>query len=107
MPEPRPLPGWLGFAHAVPVAEVEMPELDLDPVTWEEQRQLALDLLENDDWIARTPLGYVITRYDDATAMLRDDRWYSAIGLIADMQGYDDPDFRQALKPQHPGHGRR
>ena len=80
---------------AVPVAEVEMPELDLDPVTWEEQRQLALGLLENGNWIARTPLGYVITRYDDATAMLRDGRWYSAIGLIADMQGYDDPDFRQ------------
>ncbi|WP_428116950.1 cytochrome P450 [Candidatus Poriferisodalis sp.] len=80
---------------AVPVAEVEMPELELDPVTWEEQRQLALGLLENGNWIARTPLGYVITRYDDATAMLRDGRWYSAIGLIADMQGYDDPDFRQ------------
>ena len=80
---------------AVPVADVEMPELDLDPVTWEEQRQLLLGLLEDHDWIARTPLGYVITRYDDATAMLRDDRWYSAIGLIADMQGYDDPDFRR------------
>ena len=80
---------------AVPVVDVEMPELDLDPVTWEEQRQLLLGLLEDHDWIARTPLGYVITRYDDATAMLRDDRWYSAIGLIADMQGYDDPDFRQ------------
>ena len=80
---------------AVPVADVEMPELDLDPATWEEQRQLALGLLENGNWIARTPLGYVITRYDDATAMLRDDRWYSAIGLIADMQGYDDPDFRR------------
>ena len=80
---------------AVPVADVEMPELDLDPATWEEQRQLTLGLLENGNWIARTPLGYVITRYDDATAMLRDDRWYSAIGLIADMQGYDDPDFRR------------
>ena len=80
---------------AVPVAEVDMPDLELDPVTWEEQRQLALGLLENGNWIARTPLGYVITRYDDATAMLRDGRWYSAIGLIADMQGYDDPDFRQ------------
>lgn len=80
---------------AVPVADVEMPEAELDPVTWEEQRQALLDLLENDDWIVRTPLGYVITRYDDATAMLRDDRWHSAIGLIADMQGYDNPDFRR------------
>ncbi len=80
---------------AVPVAEIEMPELDLDPVTWEEQRQLLVDLLEGGNWIARMPLGYVITRYDDATAMLRDDRWYSAIGLIADMQGYDNPDFRR------------
>ncbi len=80
---------------AVPVAEVDMPDLELDPVTWEEQRQLALGLLENGNWIARTPLGYVITRYDDATAMLRDGRWHSAIGLIAEMQGYDNPDFRR------------
>ncbi|WP_420621704.1 cytochrome P450 [Candidatus Poriferisodalis sp.] len=80
---------------AVPVADVEMPELDLDPVTWEEQRRLLVDLLEDHNWIARTPLGYVITRYDDATAMLRDDRWYSAIGLIAEMQGYDNPDFKR------------
>lgn len=80
---------------AVPVADVDMPELELDPVTWQQQRRLAIDLLEAGDWIARTPLGYVITRYDDATAMLRDGRWHSAIGLIAEMQGYDNPDFKE------------
>ena len=80
---------------AVLVADVEMPELELDPVTWEEQRHLLIKLLEAGDWIARTPLGYVITRYEDATAMLRDGRWHSALGLIADMQGYDNPEFRE------------
>ncbi|WP_419944445.1 cytochrome P450 [Candidatus Poriferisodalis sp.] len=80
---------------AVQVADVDMPEMELDPTTWKEQRQALLKLINSGDWIARTPLGYVITRYDDATAMLRDDRWYSAIGLIADMQGYDHPDFRR------------
>ncbi|WP_419842905.1 cytochrome P450 [Candidatus Poriferisodalis sp.] len=80
---------------AVPVADVDMPELELDPVSWEDQRQMLLGLLESGEWIARTPLGYVIAGYDDAAAVLRDGRWHSAIGLIADMQGYDNPEFRQ------------
>ena len=77
------------------VADVEMPEVEFDPVTWEEQRQLLIGLLEAGDWIARTPLGYLITRYEDATAMLRDGRWHSALGMIANMLNYDNPEFRR------------
>ncbi len=80
---------------AVPIADVEMPEVELNPMTWQDQRQELVDLLEAGEWIARTPLGYVITGYDDAAAMLRDGRWHSAIGLIAEMQGYNDAEFRQ------------
>jgi len=37
-------------------------------------------------WIARGMFGYNILHYDDVVAFLRDKRWYSAVGLISDMQ---------------------
>ncbi len=80
---------------AVPVAEVEMPEIGLDADASEAQRRAALTDLAARTWIARTPLGYVITRHADVTAMLRDRRWFSAIGLIAQMQGVDDPEWNR------------
>ena len=80
---------------AVPVAEVDMPEIGLDADGSEVQRRAALTDLAARTWIARTPLGYVITRHADVTAMLRDRRWFSAIGLIAQMQGVDDPEWNR------------
>ncbi len=80
---------------AVPVAEVDMPEVGLDADASEVQRRAALTDLAARTWIARTPLGYVITRHADVTAMLRDRRWFSAIGLIAQMQGVDDPEWNR------------
>lgn len=80
---------------AVPVAEVDMPEIGLDADASEVQRRAALTDLAARTWIARTPLGYVITRHADVTAMLRDRRWFSAIGLIAQMQGVDDPEWNR------------
>ena len=80
---------------AVPVAEVDMPEIGLDADGSETERRAALTDLAARTWIARTPLGYVITRHADVTAMLRDRRWFSAIGLIAQMQGVDDPEWNR------------
>ena len=80
---------------AVLVADVDMPEVSLDPEVGEDDRRVALTKLAANHWIARTPLGYVITRHDDVTAMLRDRRWHSALGLIAQMQGVDDPEWNR------------
>ena len=80
---------------AVPVAEVDMPEIGLDADGSETERRAALTDLATRTWIARTPLGYIITRHADVTAMLRDRRWFSAIGLIAQMQGVDDPEWNR------------
>ncbi len=44
-------------------------------------------------WIVRNPFGFTILRYDDVVAVLRDKRWHSASGRIAEMMGIDDPEF--------------
>ncbi len=80
---------------AVPVADVEMPEVGLEVDGSEIERRAVLTELAKRTWIARTPLGYLITRHADVTAMLRDKRWFSALGLIAAMQGIDDPEWNR------------
>lgn len=72
-----------------------MPELGPLAATWEGERRALLEFHSNGDWIVRSPLGYVITRYDDVKTILRDDRWRSALGLVTDMHGSDDPELKR------------
>jgi cytochrome P450 len=40
-------------------------------------------------WLARTPLGFSLTRYQDSVACLRDRRFHSALSLIPQMAGVE------------------
>src|SRR3546814_15083434 len=42
-------------------------------------------------WLARVPLGYAVTRYEDVTAVLRDRRFHSALSLLPQMSGIEGP----------------
>lgn len=42
-------------------------------------------------WLARAPMGYALPRYEDCTAILRDGRWYSALAVLNQTRGIDDP----------------
>jgi cytochrome P450 len=82
---------------AVPVHELELPEVELIDL----ERQEALDVLaeaRRGHWLARTPMGYMVTRHDDVTAILRDKRFLSALSLITQMQGVDDSRFMERRK---------
>jgi len=77
---------------AVSVHELELPEVDLNGL----ERDAALTVLADArrrHWLARTPLGYVLTHHEDVTAMLRDKRFLSALSLIPEMAGVDDEEF--------------
>ena len=50
-------------------------------------------------WLARTPLGYSITRYEDAVSILRERRFWSALRLIPRMAGIDDGDYLEDRRP--------
>ncbi|MFZ9629742.1 MAG: cytochrome P450, partial [Ilumatobacteraceae bacterium] len=49
--------------------------------------------LPHDAWLARSPFGYAVWRYDDAVAILRDKRWHNASGRIAELMGVTDEEF--------------
>jgi cytochrome P450 len=77
---------------AVLVHDLELPEVELIDL----ERQQALAVLaeaREGHWLARTPAGYMVTRHEDVTAILRDKRFLSALSLITEMAGVDDSRF--------------
>lgn len=68
-----------------------LPALDASVSIAEEDAMLAE--LAREHWIARSTFGYALLRYEDVRAVLRDKRWHSAAGRIAEMYGLADSDF--------------
>ena len=50
-----------------------------------------MERARREHWLARTPLGYVLTRHQDVTAILRDRRFHSALSQLPQMIGVDSP----------------
>ena len=69
------------------VSELELPYLDAGEIESREERLAALATARDTHWLARSPLGYAITRHEDVTSLLRDRRWHSAVRLIRQMNG--------------------
>jgi cytochrome P450 len=46
-----------------------------------------------ESWLARNEIGYTVLTYDSVMGILRDKRWHSATGLVAQMQGISDDAF--------------
>src|SRR5688500_1099683 len=68
------------------VHELDLPEVDL--IGLDRADALAVfAAAQREHWLARTPLGYVVTRYDDVHSLLRERRFHSALSMIADTAG--------------------
>ncbi len=78
---------------ATSVHELGLPELDVTRTDERDVRLAEFERVRAEHWLARGPLGYVVTSYEDIVAILRDRRFHSAVGLIAEMQGVDDPEW--------------
>lgn len=59
--------------------------------------ELSRDIADK-SWIARSLLGYGVFRHEDVSAILRDRRWHSAVGLMADLNPYTTQDFKRRRK---------
>ena len=72
-----------------PVHELDLPEIEMMGL----ERGVALDAARaaaEKHWLARMPLGYTVTRYEDVVAILRDRRFHSAVSLVTQMSGAED-----------------
>ncbi len=48
---------------------------------------------QSQHWLARTDMGFAVTRYDDVTAILRDKRFHSALSILPQMNGLPESDY--------------
>src|SRR6476469_1895816 len=70
----------------VSVHDLDLPEIEL--IDLDRDEALAVFAAARDrHWLARTPLGYAVSRYDDVMAILRERRFHSAIAMITEMAG--------------------
>jgi cytochrome P450 len=90
--------------------ELELPSLNtlgLDRV----EAMEAVEAARAQHWLARTEMGYSVMRLDDVTAILRDQRFHSALSVLPSMEGLDaerfPPSRRQSiLTMEGDGHAR-
>ena len=78
---------------ASPVSDLTLPAI---PVLMDQSRSDRLALLRDtakDSWLARNEIGYTVLTYESVMGILRDKRWHSATGLVAQMQGISDDAF--------------
>lgn len=87
-----------GLVMATPVQELELPLVDLMEGTGREEGRALLAAAREEHWLARTPFGYVVTRYEDVAAILRDRRFHSGLALLAEMTGLSDDEFLQSRR---------
>jgi len=68
------------------VDQLELPYLNTEGM---ERRDAlaAMDVVRETHWLARTDMGYCVTRHEDVTAILRDKRFHSALSMLPQMQG--------------------
>jgi cytochrome P450 len=93
-----------------PVHELDLPEIDLFGLDRDEAKARFAEASAQ-HWLARMPLGYSVMRHDDVVALLRDRRFHSAIGMLAQMSGVSDDDLsgrqqRSILAMEGDPHGR-
>lgn len=82
---------------AISAHELELPSYD--PTGLDRDQRLALIASARTlHWLARTPLGFAVTRFEDAAAILRDRRFHTALSLIPELQGVD-PSYLEERRP--------
>ena len=74
------------------VHDLELPEVDLIGLERDEATA-ALEAARERHWLARTPMGYIVTRHADVTGILGERRFHSALSLLPQMSGVDDPEL--------------
>ncbi len=92
------------------VSTLDLPYLDTIGL----ERREAVDAIaeaRSQHWLARTDLGYSVTRLQDVTAILRDQRFHSALSIIErspELQGtdYRGPRGESILTMEGEGHAR-
>lgn len=78
---------------ATPVQELELQHLPYLVGQSRQERQQFLRTAAQGHWLARNDIGYTVLTYESVMGILRDKRWHSATGLVAQIRGVTDEAF--------------
>ena len=73
--------------------DLQIPKVPLIMDQQRSDRHALLRGIAKDSWLARTDIGYSVLTYESVMGILRDKRWHSATGMIAQLQGITDEAF--------------
>ena len=73
--------------------DLQIPKVPLIIDQQRSDRHALLREIAKDSWLARTDIGYSVLTYESVMGILRDKRWHSATGMIAQLQGITDEAF--------------
>jgi cytochrome P450 len=95
---------------ATSVHELDLPAVDTLGLERDEALAVIAGAREQ-HWLARTPLGFALTRHDDCVSLLRDRRFHNALSLLRQMNGLEpdesaDPRRQSILAMEGEDHAR-
>ncbi len=88
------------------VYELDLPNVDTVGMGRDEALA-AIAEARSRHWLARTPLGFSLSRQEDCVSLLRDRRFHNALSLLRQMNGMEPDDDRGPAPPVHPVDGGR
>ena len=68
------------------VHELDLPVVDTTGMDRDEALAVVAEARDR-HWLARTPMGYSVSRHDDCVSLLRDRRFHNALSLLRQMSG--------------------
>lgn len=79
-----------GRPMAALVSELDLPTVEGDRLNAGPDTRTVVADLAAQNWMAKSPFGYVLLRHEDCVAVLKDRRWYSATRLLAELNEITD-----------------
>jgi cytochrome P450 len=73
--------------------DLQIPKVPLIIDQQRSDRHALLRGIAKESWLARTDIGYSVLTYESVMGILRDKRWHSATGMVAQLQGITDEAF--------------
>ena len=73
--------------------DLQIPKVPLIVDQQRSDRHALLRGIAKESWLARTDIGYSVLTYESVMGILRDKRWHSAPGMVAQLQGITDEAF--------------
>ena len=83
---------------ATSVYELDLPELDMMEPGGRQRARAEIAAAREEHWLARNPMGFIVTTYDDVAAILRDRRFHSAFSMLAELSGLEDDEYFQSRR---------